>query len=314
MNDNFDKVNSTPQYEITLRAIQKDNEYVDHLSFRIADLYEALTNFFNLSHISDKLDILSKFIFYYCCYIKNKAKTTPGEEYTRIEKKQNNLILFYILNLALKNYLFKYFQEKFISYIHKKYTHNTHNPSILHRMVSRIEKLFPSIEEFNEKLEDLQFAYFFINNKYFDFAQKILNIYNVHNISSEGRDTAQIIDKSGFRLLGSFILLRYSIEIYKGIKQGYIIYKEEKHNLKADEKLEVNNLKLKMNKADNFNKNVDDKTCLLCMDERKYTSLTICGHLFCWTCITQYLQVKQSCPFCRAVCLPQQVIFLQNYN
>jgi hypothetical protein len=62
-----------------------------------------------------------------------------------------------------------------------------------------------------------------------------LNIYNIYN--SEEKTATQIIDKSGFKLLGSFILLRYSIEIYKVIKQSYFIYKEEKPNsVKVDEK------------------------------------------------------------------------------
>jgi hypothetical protein len=34
MNDNFNKGKSIPPYEVTLRATQKDNEYVNNLSFK----------------------------------------------------------------------------------------------------------------------------------------------------------------------------------------------------------------------------------------------------------------------------------------
>ena len=51
--------------------------------------------------------------------------------------------------------------------------------------------------------------------------------------------------------------------------------------------------------------------CVLCMDRLKEITLTKCGHLFCWSCITKYLQYQPSCPLCKSKCLAQNVVRLR---
>uniref|UniRef100_A0A9J8BSN5 RING-type E3 ubiquitin transferase n=1 Tax=Cyprinus carpio carpio TaxID=630221 RepID=A0A9J8BSN5_CYPCA len=54
--------------------------------------------------------------------------------------------------------------------------------------------------------------------------------------------------------------------------------------------------------------------CILCLEERRNTSSTPCGHLFCWECITEWCNTKTECPLCREKFQPHRLVFLRNYN
>jgi hypothetical protein len=305
MESNIIDERKIPPPEVTLRAIQKDNEFRDYLSLKIAEFYESLTNFIPISMVSDKIDTFSSFVFYYLSYIRSPFKTTPGEEYVKVKKQQNQGMLFYILLISLRTYFTTFIQDKFIEYIRKRHPYQA--VSLYDRIIIRLSKSFPSVEGITESLEDLQLCYFFINNKFFDFSQRLFNVYN-----STRETTNILIDENGFKLLGYMILSRYFIQGYKGMKKFYQIYKEENGSI-INNYVDNGNLKLKVNQTQT-RRNEKYKTCLLCMEERKNISVTICGHLFCWGCITKFLQTKENCPFCRTICLPQQVVYLQNFN
>ncbi|KAL6709617.1 peroxisome biogenesis factor 10 [Coniothyrium glycines] len=54
-----------------------------------------------------------------------------------------------------------------------------------------------------------------------------------------------------------------------------------------------------------------NRKCTLCLEELKDPSVTTCGHVFCWTCISDWAREKPECPLCRQTCLAQHILPLR---
>ncbi|KAK4499982.1 hypothetical protein PRZ48_008168 [Zasmidium cellare] len=53
------------------------------------------------------------------------------------------------------------------------------------------------------------------------------------------------------------------------------------------------------------------RKCTLCLEAMKDPSVTTCGHVFCWTCVTEWLREQPLCPLCRQGALVQHVLPLR---
>jgi peroxin-10 len=54
-----------------------------------------------------------------------------------------------------------------------------------------------------------------------------------------------------------------------------------------------------------------NRKCTLCLEGMKDPSVTTCGHVFCWTCISDWAREKPECPLCRQNCLVQHILPLR---
>ncbi|KAG7007182.1 hypothetical protein G7Y79_00011g030800 [Physcia stellaris] len=53
------------------------------------------------------------------------------------------------------------------------------------------------------------------------------------------------------------------------------------------------------------------RKCTLCLEPMRDPSVTTCGHVFCWTCIGDWIREKPECPLCRQAVLAQHVLVLR---
>lgn len=63
-------------------------------------------------------------------------------------------------------------------------------------------------------------------------------------------------------------------------------------------------IKLQLNKIDDLTervKSLNTKNCSICMDNLKNPIMLECTHLFCGSCIMQWIMTNKNCPYCRTI-------------
>ena len=68
--------------------------------------------------------------------------------------------------------------------------------------------------------------------------------------------------------------------------------------------------------SNNVTEDDDYNKCVICLENVPDYQLvfTICGHMFCRTCITSYLNIKKNCPTCRGSLEPSQIYSVRGTN
>lgn len=65
--------------------------------------------------------------------------------------------------------------------------------------------------------------------------------------------------------------------------------------------------------ADTPSEKEQQRKCTLCLEAYKDPSVTTCGHVFCWECVTDWVREKPECPLCRQSISAQKVLPLRGY-
>lgn len=112
----------------------------------------------------------------------------------------------------------------------------------------------------------------------------------------------------GYKILGIITFLQVTVSLAIG---GWEAWKEHKRQQLEALKQAAKGFMQREKQSKQLASNVPQ--CILCLEPRQNCSLTPCGHLFCWSCILDWLEERDECPLCRESLKKSQVIQLQNY-
>lgn len=295
--------------ENILEIIQIDEEYNQFIKNNILNILEVFNKrklpLIKIILSSNTVDYISKLLYFTFSLINTK---TIGEESMNIYQKHKSFIyiilrsisnkhLAYIIMCFYSKKLEKYIMEKLLSHFSDTFKRNIQN-----FVLSSINE-----ESLVKFIDDMNLVFIFVY-QYSSF----IDIF----LKNEYKNNTSCLSNIFYKSVAAMIIITKLISlIEKAVLIRKIIKLESATKIKSKKNDELH-IKIrtfsKHNKESNENKLESEYTCLLCLEKILLTKITTtkCGHLFCWNCISSYLQENPKCPKCRKEVYYNQIILI----
>lgn len=129
---------------------------------------------------------------------------------------------------------------------------------------------------------DIHYLTFFVFGDFFELSKRITN-FHYDNLAQQS--------KLQYKLIGLMSLIRLFIDVSKK-QTTELLRKSSIENYPQDQ----------------------STICHLCSEMRTHPSSLLCGHIFCWFCIHQWLKERSECPICRQPTEASRVVYLVNFR
>lgn len=295
--------------ENILEIIQIDEEYNQIIKNNILNILEIFNKkkfpLVNIILSSNTVDYISKLLYFTFSLINTK---TIGEESMNIHQKHKSFIFTLLKSMSNKHFAYiimcfyskkleKYIMEKLLSHYSDTFKRNIQN-----FVLSSINE-----ESLVKFIDDLNLVFIFLY-QYSSF----IDIFFKNEYKNNTSSLSNIFYKSVAAMIiitKLMSLIEKAVLIKKIIKLENVIKVKNKKNDELHIKIRTFH---KHNKESKENKLESDYTCLLCLEKIILTKITTtkCGHLFCWDCISSYLQENPKCPKCRKEVYYNQIILI----
>ncbi|XP_066420091.1 peroxisome biogenesis factor 10 isoform X1 [Molothrus aeneus] len=153
-------------------------------------------------------------------------------------------------------------------------------------------------------LHRLHLAVFYIQGTFYHLSKRVTGISYLHFGGLQGEDQSI---RSSYKFLGIIslfhLLLTIGVQMYsfkqkQRARQEWRLHRNLTHQKSRSKEAAAGR----------------QSRCTLCLEERRHSTATPCGHLFCWECITAWCSTRAECPLCREKFHPQKLIYLRHYQ
>ncbi|CAG8640896.1 2820_t:CDS:2 [Cetraspora pellucida] len=308
------KVHSSSLFNVTfpyaaqpdiVRANQKDVYYQKILEDQMSDIFRLFFGTRRQHLNKEEINLLSN--FFYFCLTTLLGTQTLGEESCDIMQvletskqapstKHRAILLFW-------HVVFPYLYTRGIT---KLRWHSRSPTDKLRELIHTLLAIIPSFLKNN--IHALHLAIFYFYEMYSPVFYILIVVYQIFT-----RQLNPGEKRIGYEVLGFLLITQILVQEYlrerrvkdASAKNSGLDNNDDGADNETDFTL--------ISTSDLTPQEIAARKCTLCLSQRKNTTATTCGHLFCWSCIVEWCQNKPECPLCRQYVNISHLLPIYNY-
>ncbi|KAM8707588.1 hypothetical protein ACLKA7_014681 [Drosophila subpalustris] len=285
-----------------VRSVQKDARYTNELAEDLSDILR-ITGPRNWIKYNQLCQLLAQLSYHGFASLNNLQ--TLGEEYTGIIQVDGNYKHIPSRLLQLIAIILEFGGDAlFLRVLQKLEQHIAQHEQIVPDAKKQLQKIIQRLRQSPSYVKALHKSLFYLDASKYQMSKRTTGINYVlirHWLQPE-------FSLYGYKILGIITFLQVTVSLAIG---GWETWKE--HKRQQLEALKEAGKRFLRRESSVKSVSTDVPQCILCLEPRQNNSLTPCGHLFCWSCILDWLEERDECPLCRESLKKSQVIQLQNY-